>query len=169
MSSQIDPDDYEGRIGTTETHDIGTVTRRDVRRYARAVEDDNPLFRDAEHARRLGYDDVVVPPNYLPAIIERDEGVPADELREDGVDPKRFPIDLPPEAVLMGGGQELSFERYVTVGDSIHVEETLTDIYQRESSSMGTLTFLDRTAVYFDEDDERVLTCEETVIIGDRR
>lgn len=169
MSSQIDPDDYEDRTGTTETYDIGTVTRRDVRRYARAVADDNPLFRDADHARKMGYDDVVVPPNYLPAIIERDEGAPADELRDDGVDPKRFPIELPPEAVLMGGGQDLSFERYVTAGESIRVEETLTDIYQRESSSMGTLTFLEQTAEYFDEDDERVLTCEETVIIGDRQ
>lgn len=169
MSSQIDPEAHEHKVGTTTRIPLGEITRLMAKRYARALEDDNPLFKDVGHAREHGYDDVVVPPNFLPAVIERGEGRPSEELREDGVDPELFPIDLPPEALLMNGGQQLSIERYVTAGEYVHVEETLTDIYQKESDDMGLLTFLDLESDYVTDDGEMVLHCEETVIVGDRQ
>lgn len=168
MSSAIDVDEYEHRIGTTETYDIGEVTRRDARRYARAVEDDNPLFHDPEYARERGFDDLVVPPNYLPAIIDPSEGTPADALRDDGLDPTRYPIEVPPKAALIGGGQSLEFHRYVTAGEYVTVEETFVDLYQKEGSEMGTLTFIELDAEYY-SDDECVVRCEKTTIVADRR
>lgn len=168
MTSEIDIDAHTDKVGTTERYRIGAITRRDAQRYARAVEDDNPLFHDAEYAKAQGYDDVVVPPNYLSAIIDPTEGRPADELREDGLDPHQFPIELPEKAILMGGGQDLTIDRYVTAGETIEVEETLTDISQRESEKMGTLTFLEQRSEYY-SGDERVLLCEETMIVGDRQ
>lgn len=169
MTSEIDPSAHEDRIGRTETYDIGRVTGLMARRYARAVEDDNPLFHDREYARKQGYDDIVVPPNFLSAIIDHTEGPPSDQLREDGLDPSRFPIELPPEAILMGGGQDLTIHRYVTAGESISVEETVTDMYQRESERMGTLTFIEQTAEYYGDEDDHVLTCDKTMIVGDRQ
>lgn len=169
MSSEIDPDEHEHRIGAVETYDLGRITRRDVRRYARAVEDDNPLFTDLEYALEHGYDDLVVPPNYLSAIIERGAGRPSDRLREDGIDPQRFPFELPPTAVLMGGGQELTIDRYAVAGEEITAEETFLDIYQRESDSMGTLTFLERETEYFESEGDRVLHTTSTTIVGDRQ
>ena len=172
MSSQIDPEAYSDRLGTVEEYDIGLITRQDARRYARAVEDENPLFHDVEYARERGYEDVVVPPNYLSAIIEPGEGVPESELREDGLDPTRFPFPMPETAVLMGGGQDLSFDRYVVAGEYVTVEDAFTDLYQKESETMGTLTFMERTSEYFvnlDGTNERVLRCDERVIIGDRQ
>jgi acyl dehydratase len=172
VSDLIDPEMHRDRIGTVETYDIGLVTRQDARRYARAVEDDNPLFHDVAYARERGYDDLVVPPNYLSAIIEPGEGVPEAELREDGLDPTRFPFPMPETAVLMGGGQALEFDRYVLAGEYVTVEDEFTDLYQKESGTMGTLTFMERTSEYFVETDtesERVVHCDETVIIGDRQ
>jgi acyl dehydratase len=67
MSSKIDIDTHRDKIGTVWEYEIGEVTRKQVRRYARAVEDDNPLFHDIEHAVAAGFDDLVIPPNYLPA------------------------------------------------------------------------------------------------------
>lgn len=168
MSSKLDPEAYRDRIGTTETFDIGTIARRTAKRYARAVEDDNPLFHDVEYAREQGYDDVVVPPNYLSAIIDHTEGPPTSALREDGLDPTAFPIELPAEAILMGGGQSLTIDRYVTAGESVRAESTLTDISQREGGTMGTLTFIEEDLEYF-VGEERVLRCEATMIVGDRQ
>lgn len=169
MSSQIDPEEYTDRLETTETWEYGTLTRREGRRYARAVEDENPLFHDVEHAREQGYDDLVIPPNYLSAIIDPTAGCPADELREDGLDPNQFPIEMPSDVILMGGGQDLTIDRYATAGSELLIEETLTDIYQRDSSSMGVLTFLEQTSEYFVDGDTRVLHCDETMIVGDRQ
>ncbi|WP_227378144.1 FAS1-like dehydratase domain-containing protein [Haladaptatus halobius] len=169
MSSEIDLAAHEDDIGRTETYDIGRVTPLMARRYARAVEDDNPLFHDEAVARERGYDNVIVPPNFLSAIIDPTEGAPADQLREDGLNPQRFPIELPPEAILMGGGQDLSIHRYVTAGEYVSVEETLTDVYQRDSEQMGTLTFIEQTAEYYGDDDDHVLTCDKTMIVGDRQ
>lgn len=168
MTSEIDPAEYEGRIGQTNTYKIGLIPRQTARRYARAVEDDNPLFHNIEYAREQGYNDIVVPPNYLPAIIDHTEGTPAENLREDGLDPNRFPIPLPSEAILMGGGQELDIHRYVTAGEIINVEETLENIYQRKSSKMGILTFVEQTAEYY-TDEDHILTCDKTMIVGDRQ
>lgn len=168
MTAALDPAAHRDAIGTTTEREIGEISRREARRYARAVEDDNPLFHDVDFARSQGYDDVVVPPNYLPAQIETGVGAPADTLREDGLDPSSYPIEVPPEAVLMGGGQELTFHRYVVAGEVIRAETTLTDLYQRESERMGVLTFIEQDVAYF-SGDERVLTCHETVIVGDRQ
>jgi hypothetical protein len=68
----------------------------------------------------------------------------------------------------MGGGQSLSFERYVTAGEAVNVTETFTGLSQRESDAMGTLTFVE-TEFAFSVGDEHVLTCEETMIVGERR
>lgn len=168
MSSEINPDVYEDRLGTTDVQEFGIITRRDVRRYARSVEDDNPQFHDVEYAREQGYDDLVIPPNFLSAIIDPTEGCPAAELREDGLDPNQFPIDMPSEVILMGGGQELTIDKYATAGSELVIEETFDDIYQRESSSMGVLTFLEQTSEYF-VDNDRVLHCKETMMVGDRQ
>lgn len=169
MSSEIDPEAYSDQLGRTERWEYGVLTRRDARRYARSVEDDNPLFHDVDHARQQGYDDIVVPPNFLSAIIDPTEGCPADELREDGLDPNQFPIEMPSEVILMGGGQDLTIDSYATAGSTFSIEETFQDIYQRESSSMGVLTFIEQDSEYFADDGERVLRCEETMIVGDRQ
>jgi len=169
MSSQIDVEDHQDAVGTTRTIKMGEITRLQARRYARAIEDENPLFHDVEYARQHGYDDIVVPPNFVPAIIDPTVGVPADQLREDGLDPSQYPIEVPPKAAMIGGGQTLTFDRYVTAGVSIRAEETLEDLYQKEGSSMGTLTFMERRVEYFADGDERVLTCEKTSIVADRQ
>jgi len=166
MSSHIDPESHTDRLGRVVTHDLGRISRREVRRYARSVKDDNALFHDVEAARDAGYDDLVVPPNFLSAIIEYGEGAPTEDLREDGIDPDRFPIDLPADAVLLGGGQDLRVDRYVVAGEALVREETFTDLYQKQSQ-MGTLTFVETSAT-FTVEGERVLHCEETMIVGDR-
>jgi acyl dehydratase len=48
---------------TTEPFRV-EVERGHIRRFADAIGDPNPLFRDPDHARRYGYADVVAPPTF---------------------------------------------------------------------------------------------------------
>jgi len=41
------------------------ITRGDIRRFATAIGDKNPLYLDAEVARAQGYRDVLAPPTFL--------------------------------------------------------------------------------------------------------
>jgi hydroxyacyl-ACP dehydratase HTD2-like protein with hotdog domain len=142
MSDLIDLETYRERLGTTETVDMGTIARREVRRYARAVEDDNPLFWDVSHARNEGYDDLVVPPNMPPSILETDAGTPAGDLREDGLPPSLgVEPEFPKGVRTMKGERRLRFHRYATAGDRFVRDSTFDDIYQKRGSELGTLTF----------------------------
>jgi len=40
-----------------------------IREFARAIGDDNPLYRDRAAARQAGYPDVVAPPTFAIAVI----------------------------------------------------------------------------------------------------
>jgi acyl dehydratase len=166
MSSRIDPAAYEDELGTVSSREFGEITRRQVRRYARAVEDDNPLYTDVEFAREQGYDDLVVPPNFLSAVIEPGAGKPADQLRRDGTAPDSIPVTIPEDAMLMGGGQDITVNRYVTAGESITEEETFTDIYQKDAE-FGTLTFVERTSEYVADETAPCIECDKTLIVGD--
>jgi hypothetical protein len=171
MSTEIDPALHKKQLGTVEKYDIGPIKRLDAKRYARAVEDNNPLFHSIDYAQEQGYEDVVVPPNYVPAIIETGEGAPSDALRQDGIDPELFPVSIPDTAGLMGGGQELTIDRYIVAGEYITAEKEFSDIYQRESRDMGILTFIEMGTDFFvltDNERERVIQREETFILGDR-
>jgi len=150
MSDLIDPAAYRDHLGETETVDLGPITRREIRRYARAVEDDNPLFWDREYAIDHGYDDLVVPPNMPPSILEAGAGAPTDELRDDGLPPS-LGVEPPlPEGVrTMKGERRLTFHQYATAGDRITRESIFDDIYQKEGSNAGVLTFTVVVEEYF--------------------
>lgn len=164
MSELIDPEAYQGYLGTTERDSLGRIHRKEVRRYARAVEDDNPLFWDVEYARKQGYDDLVVPPNMPPSILEVGAGTPADELREDGLPPSLgVDPEFPDPVLTMKGERELTFHRYATAGDRITRESTFQDIYQKRGSSTGLLTFTVATEEYF-VDGALITTNEQTHI-----
>lgn len=166
MSSDIDPAAYDDDIGSVEIQEYGRISRRQVRRYARAVGDENELYLDVDAARERGYDDLVVPPNFLPAVIEPQGGAPTENLRRDGLDPAILPITLPESAILMGGGQDITVDRYLTAGEAVTERETFTDIYQKDAD-FGVLTFVERFLEYVGDGTDPAIECTSTIIVGD--
>lgn len=127
-----------------------TIEAGKVEEFARAVGDENPAFRDDDAARRQGFDTVPAPltftrVSYFPR--HRVDGVGFDWGFDLGFDDER----------VVHGEQAYEFERPVTVGETLYGVTTLTDVYQREGSSGGTMTFAVLETEYFDEADERVL------------
>ena len=74
-----------------------------------------------------------------------------------------FDLGLRPEYVVHGE-QEYEFERPVEVGDVLTGTTTLTNIYQREGSRGGTMTFAVYETEFYDRDDELVCTTRLTRI-----
>jgi len=128
-----------------------------VEEFARAVKDDNPAHRDADAAERQGFAEVPAPLTFTrTAYFPR--------YRSAGVDVLR-PFDLGfRREHRVHGEQEYEFERPVRVGDVLSGEVTLTDVYQREGSRGGTMTFAVFEIEYRDQDGDPVLTETQTVI-----
>ncbi len=143
----------ESRVRTVDLE----VEAGKVEEFARATRDDNPIHRDEDAAREAGYRTVPAPliftrvsrfPRYQPDDLTGYLGF------DIGIDPGR----------ILHGEQEYSLERPVYVGDVLTGTTTLSEVYERESSRMGTLTFLIFDTDYVDQNDELVLTERLTVI-----
>lgn len=55
--------DFVGR--STRSEEPFEVTRGDIRRFALAIEDENPAYLDPKAAAELGQPDVIAPPTFL--------------------------------------------------------------------------------------------------------
>ena len=147
----------EARVG--ETHVVVedlAVEAGKVEEFARAVGEDNPAFRDADAAATQGFDAIPAPPTFtrigfFPRYHPDDETGAGVDLGFD-------------ERYIVHGEQEYEFERPARVGDVLTGEATLTDVYQREGSRGGEMTFAVVETEYRDQDGDLVLTERRTVI-----
>lgn len=107
-------------IGTSSDAWIVEVERGAIRRFAEAIGDDNPLWRDAEFARAQGYPDVIAPPSFPVSFVMPD--IPP---WWEGLDRKRF----------LAGEHGFSYTRPITVGDVLSCRMTLLDVTRKEGRS----------------------------------
>lgn len=145
-----------------ETFTVGIIDALWAQRYAVAVDDPNPIYFDADHARRLGYKGIVAPPNYIATLRGDQTAGPVEgDLLPDGMAPSARP---PLENLLgMGGGQSLHFHAPVYCGEFIVGERTLTGVSQKEGRS-GPLVVIEEKFHYATRDDEAKLTLFNTLL-----
>ena len=125
-----------------------------VEEFARAVKDDNPAHRSQEAAAEQGFDRVPAPLTYA-----RVSSFP----RYRAVDGRGIDLGFRREYSIHGE-QAYEFERPLQVGDVLTGTTTLTDVYQRDGSRGGTMTFAVLETEYRDENDELVLVDRATAI-----
>jgi acyl dehydratase len=108
-------------IGKEWTADPFEVEGERIAKYADAVGEESPVFRDPEAARHAGFRDQVAPPMFAvvysapamgPAILDPDVGI-------------NFPA-------MVHGGQEFVWGEPVCAGDRIATTVTCTDISERD-------------------------------------
>lgn len=139
-------------IGTSVTTVEGLeVEAGKVEEFARAIRDNNPAHRKVEAAKRQGFEAIPAPLTftrtaYFPRY--RPEGVGMEFGMDLGLHWDR----------LVHGEHEYEFERPVYVGDVLTGETTLVDVYEREGSRGGTMTFVVYETEYRDGDGELVVT-----------
>ena len=112
------------------------VERWHVQRFAEAIGDDNPLYRDPEFAKKHVYRDVTVSPTFLRCMIP--EALPIDARVESGLDR------------VLDGGSEWEYFEPVYPGDTITVTAEHLDMNVK-SGRMGDM-FIGRVITTYSND-----------------
>lgn len=134
-----------GRASAPLVHD---VEKGHIRRFAEAIGDDDPVYRDEAAARAAGLPGIVAPPTF--AIALRPNDVRA------GLD-----IDW---RKLLHAEQELEQRRPLVAGDRITVVQRIADVYDKSGRS-GWMDFLVLETEGKDESGELVFVARATVAI----
>ena len=128
-----------------------------VEEFARAIGDDNPAHRDEAAADAQGFEEIPAPLTFVrTAYFPRYRPDDVEEIRP-------FDLGFRPE-YSVHGEQEYEFERPLYVGDVLSGEVELADVYQREGSRGGTMTFAEYRFEYRDAEGDLVLTERQTII-----
>jgi peroxisomal enoyl-CoA hydratase 2 len=145
-------------VGTTRITTVDlTVEAGKVAEFASAIKDDNPVYRDESVATERGYDAIPAPLTFARTVL-------FPRYRPAGVDSYRgFDLGFESE-YSVHGEQRYAFERPLVVGDVLTGRTTLTDVFQREGSRGGTMTFAVLETEYTDADGDLVLSEESTII-----
>jgi acyl dehydratase len=159
-------DEVRALIGTRcQTTNWDLVERSEVRRFAQAIMDPDPIYWDDEEARRRGYPGVVAPPLF-PLYAFRFPPYSQDALAAAALDDNfhgaaflpRFGLpDIPvPQKGLLNGGNDIEFFRYACIGDRLSAESELLDIYEKTGSS-GQMVFVEMSMVFSNQNGEVLL------------
>ena len=111
------------------------VSREHIRRFADAIGDPNPAYRDRAAAQALGYPDVVAPPTFLTTIGLSLRGPNPISDPDVGVDYSR----------VVHGEQRFVHHRPVHPGDVLTAVTTITDVRAVGSNEILSLEMEIRT------------------------
>jgi acyl dehydratase len=108
--------DFIGREYVAE--DTYEVSRELIRRFADAIGDASPVYRDIEAAKALGHPDVIAPPTFLTVL----------GFRYGGAGPLSDPTLGLNYALVVHGEQRFVHHRPVRAGDVLKIVSSVVDI-----------------------------------------
>ena len=135
MDAQM-PNEVLAMIGLEKVRHYD-VTQRDIRRFAQAIGETDPLHCDEDYARGTRYGGIVAPPLFCQMFTFED--VPPDRLPSDG-SPAELDVPVPARRTVGGASSYEIFQR-VRAGDRITARATLKDVSTKEGRS-GKLYFI---------------------------
>lgn len=101
------------------------VDRTRLQFFAKAIGEQDPVYLDLAAAQAAGYPDLPAPPTFMFAA-ELDSGA-NDQLLTD--------LDIP-LVKLLHGEQSFKYIKPVCAGDTLSVESTITDIYDKKGGKL---------------------------------
>ena len=121
-----------------------TVERGPVSQFAAALQDDNPIYRDAKVARDAGFGNIPAPPTFtfaMPFWGAFTEDQPPDPTG--GTNPMHTVMGelFAKGALVLHGEQEFEYHKPVEVGDVLVGEGVIKDAYEKETDS-AVMTFV---------------------------
>lgn len=124
------------------------VGREKIREFAAAVGDENPVFRDVDAARALGYDDIVAPPTFA-IVLSLNAAMDVVMDPELGLDFTR----------VVHSEQQFAYTRPIVAGDEL----TVTTIIESARTVAGN-DILTAKGVITTVDGEPVATASSTLL-----
>ena len=160
---------------------IGTETARrnaneevsgsEIRRFAQATFDENPVYYDAEAGAQSKFEGLVAPASFpFHMVRSRPFGVPDPMLdpdwdgRESGDSAaQEARIEWPEGYTTFHGGDEMEVYQLATPGERITCTSRVADIYERAGSS-GPLGLVVREDIYTNEKGELLCINRNTMV-----
>jgi acyl dehydratase len=118
-------------IGRVLSTGSATVQAEHVVAFARALGDANPLYVDAEAARRGPFETIVAPLTYPIAFMTQALAGGADAFLELGLN----------FMTLVHGEQEFEYARPIKAGETLTLTGRIADVFEKQGSN-GTLDFV---------------------------
>jgi len=157
--------DFSEYIGQPTGRGTIVVERSPLTNFAAAVLDDSGVYRNAEVARREGFDDVPAPPTFGFSIQNWGRWEELQTAEQPTTNPM-FEVMGKLYAnggMVLHGEQEFTYHRPVVCGQTLHYEGIVRDIYEKTSGDR-TMTFIVTEDTYRDEQGEPVLTSTMNLI-----
>ena len=156
------PEEVTKLIGKRASVRILEVEKGAIKKFADAVDDQNPLYWDEEHARNSRYGSIIAPPGFF--------GWPT-RWPEDSTFPFQTNItaelkDALPKAGysrILDGGAEYEFFTPVRAGDTLAASTMIKDIVEREGKT-GKMTFVFIETTYTNQNGDLVAKAIGTTI-----
>ena len=100
------------------------IDRNSVKKFSKAIGDNNPIYSDEIFSRSTNFGTIVIPPTFLQALR-----------------PSRFqPMFPEPFSHILDAGSRYNFYHPIRMGDRISVVKKIIDIYTKEGR-LGTMLF----------------------------
>jgi acyl dehydratase len=149
-------DELREMIGATTEPSIMEVERGAIRRFADAIDDPNPLYRDVEYARKAGFRDLVSPLGFFGWNI-KGAGV-MEMLGNIGAALARagFPV-------VLDGGVDFEFFQPICAGDILTSYGKIADITERVGRT-GKMLFTTFETKYLNQNGDLVAITKMTLI-----
>ncbi|MBI3784988.1 MAG: MaoC family dehydratase N-terminal domain-containing protein [Deltaproteobacteria bacterium] len=136
-----------GNVGNAVTMPI---ERGKIREFAKAIKDDNPLYFDEDYARKVA-GGIVPPPTFTMTSGFWDEG-------------PRKPLLTYDVRRLLHGEQEFEYLAPVHAGDILTGTTRVSDVYEKQGSRGGTMTFGTLETTFTNQRGEKVLISRSTLV-----
>lgn len=136
-------------VGHETRAETGTIHAEDIRQFADAVGDHNPIFRDAAAAQLAGFRQIPAMPTFVTRFR-----VP---FAESGLDPEKSQV--------LHGEQEYEYTRPLYAGDEVSVRTRVASI--RQSARAGGMAIMTLEQLGDSTGGERLFTGRATVIVRD--
>jgi len=134
------------------------ISGSEVRRFARATGDENPLWFDDDHARAAGYRGRVVPPMVVHEVFRRVGGQGGEWVQP------WLELPLPAEYTdARNAGSEAEWLRPVYLNEPLTVECEILDIFARQGKSGAVTIFAVREERLLDESGDVVFRRRQTM------
>ena len=153
-------DDFVGRE-YSRVYAWDRVNAPMIRQWCEMMGVDNPLYTDPAFAREAGYGDVVAPPAMLQVWCMAgldNENYPPGSTDENSFEILKVIEDFGYPAVV-AVNTELSFERYLNLGERLYYTSRVESVSEEKTTGMGTGFFVTLAMPYYSEgedEDEKI-------------
>ncbi len=140
----------KSEIGNTGKPVTMHVERGKIREFARAIKDDNPIYFDEEYAKQVA-GGIVPPPTFSMTLGFWDDG-------------RSRPLLTYDVRRLLHGEQEFEYLAPIHAGDVLTAVGRVSDVYEKQGSRGGTMTFGVLESTFTNQRGEKVLISRSILV-----